>query len=136
MKEIVDPEDYLRIVEAALIESPVVRSFSVIRRWVNADDGYIRVQATLVNGDFVEMAEYFVVETSRVLTVDYRHQWMDGDKKMLRRRWDNTPHYPNLPNFPYHVHVESESNVHPDRPRRILDILAELEQIILHNMNG
>ena len=128
----VDPESYLRTIEAALIESPVIRSYVIVRRWANTDDGYIRIRATLVNGDFLELAEYFVVEGSQIRTVDYRHQWMAADKRRLRRRWDSTPDHPHLPNFPYHVHVEEETNVHPDQPRSILNILTELEHAILN----
>ncbi len=45
---------------------------------------------------------------------------------------ESTPDHPHLPNFPYHVHVEEETNVHPDQPRSILNILTELEHAILN----
>ncbi len=124
---ITTPTDYLRVVEATLLASPVVHSYEIIRSWANTDDGYIRVRCRLVNGDFLELAEYFVVSGSHVETVDYRHQWMDATQSVLRRRWDNTPHHPELPEFPYHVHVGPLNHVRPDKPRSILDILALLE---------
>jgi hypothetical protein len=89
-----DVADYLAEVELALVSSPTVATYQVIRSWANTDDGYIRVRATLANGDFLEAAEYFVLEEGQLVTVDYRHQWMDGDRKTLRRRWDRHPIIP------------------------------------------
>lgn len=36
---------------------------------------------------------------------------MDATKTQLIKRWDNVQHFPNLPNFPHHVHINEESNV-------------------------
>lgn len=102
-------------------------SYQVIRSWGNADDGYMRVRARLNNGDFLEAAEYFVVEPSEIKVVDYRHQWMDGEKKQLRRRWDNTQHHLELDNAPYHCHVGDEETVEPSHPMSIMDVLAVIE---------
>lgn len=98
-------DTHLLEIELSLVSSPIVISYQVIRSWGNADDGYMRVRARLNNGDFLEAAEYFVMEPSEIKVVDYRHQWMDGEKKQLRRRWDNTQHHLELDNAPYHCHV-------------------------------
>jgi hypothetical protein len=71
------------------------------------------------------VAEYFEVEASGVRTVDYRHQWMAPDGT-LRARWDSTPHFPDLPGFPHHLHDGSEDNVVPAAPLSILTALDEL----------
>jgi hypothetical protein len=42
-----DVADYLAEVELALVSSPTVATYQVIRSWANTDDGYIRVRATL-----------------------------------------------------------------------------------------
>lgn len=62
----IDATAYLADIELALIVSPIVASYQVVRSWNNTDDGYIRVRTTLTNGDFVESAEYFVIEQGRV----------------------------------------------------------------------
>lgn len=122
-----DPAGYLAEIELALVSSPVLAETHVTRSWTNADDGYIRVRATLVNGDFLEAAEYFVLDEGKIKPVDYRHQWMDGAKSTLRRRWDSTPDHPGLANFPHHVHVGDEHTVQPSHPTGILDLLRTLE---------
>jgi hypothetical protein len=81
---------------------------------------------TLSHGDFLEMAEYFVVEEGEHKTLRYRYQWMDQDHQVLRKRWDNVEHYPDLPNFPYHIHVEREDNVVPGECMSIVELLDGL----------
>ncbi len=118
---------YLADVEAALISSPAIADFEVVRSWANTDDGYIRVQATLANGDFLEASEYFAFQGGYLVTVDYRYQWMDAEQTRLRRRWDSTPHHPELENFPHHVRGVDEENVIAGRPMSLIQLLAVLE---------
>ncbi len=122
---------YLAKIELALVSSSVIAEYHVVRSWANTDDGYIRVRATLTNSDFLEAAEYFVLEKSRIVTADYRHQWMDGEKKALRRRWDNTPDHPELENFPHHVHVGDEATIIPGHPTGLVELLDILEEASL-----
>jgi hypothetical protein len=92
------------------------------------DDGYIRVRATLINGDFLESAEYFILQEGHVSVVDYRHQWMYSDRTQLRRRWDSTRDHPELENYPHHVHIGQEDVVQPSHPVSIMELLSLLEQ--------
>jgi hypothetical protein len=114
-----------------LVSTPVLTDYEIIRSWANTDDGYLRLRATLINGDFLELAEYFVVQEDQIQPHDYRHQWMDAERQTLRMRWDSTPHHPNLPGFPHHIHQGSESNVMPSVPMSILELLHFLENQLL-----
>ncbi|MBE2232630.1 MAG: hypothetical protein IAE85_03975 [Anaerolinea sp.] len=124
----VDPSTYLAEVELALIVSQIVARYEVVRSWYNTDDGYIRVRIALTNGDFLESTEYFVVDQGHVQIMDYRHQWMDGTRTSLRRRWDCTPHHPEVDGFPHHVHVGSEGNVVTGRVLGVIDLLHLIEK--------
>jgi hypothetical protein len=126
-----DVVTHLNETELALLSSPVIREFYTVMAWTNTDDGYIRIRATLLNDDFLEASEYFVQEGTTVIPVDYRYQWMDQSKKLLRRRWDNTPHFPELPNFPHHVHVGDETAVEPGYSFTIIELLKLLEEELL-----
>jgi hypothetical protein len=128
-----DPGAYLAEIELALIVSPIVAQYEVVRSWANSDDGYIRVRATLGNGDFLESTAYFVLDQESVEIVDYRHQWMDGTRTILRRRWDCTPHHPELDGFPHHVHVGNENDVLAGHVMGIIDLLQLLEQEFLNS---
>jgi hypothetical protein len=118
---------YLAEIELALVSSPVIAEYQVLRAWANTDDGYIRLRAQLSNGDFLEAAEYFILEGDQIATVDYRHQWMDGEKQTLRRRWDTTPDHPELENFPHHVHTGREADVAAGHSMSLIDLVRFLE---------
>lgn len=47
---------------------------------------------------------------------------------MLRKRWDNVPHFLTLENFPHHVHVGVESHVEPGVELSIIQLMDVLEQ--------
>lgn len=127
-----DPSAYIADVELALISSPIIQAYELVRIWVNTDDGYIRIRATLTNGDFLEAAEYFILRSGEPVPVDYRYQWMDASKQSLRQRWDSTPHHPELAGFPYHVHGEGDNAVAPGQPMALLGLLRFLETKIPH----
>ena len=92
------------------------------------DRGYLRARLDLTNNDFLEVAEYFVVEAGHCVTKRYRYQWMDAQQTMLKKRWDNVEHFPGLPNFPHHVHVGGEPPVEPGRSISIIALLDIIEQ--------
>ena len=119
---------YLAEIELALVSSPILSQFQILRAWANTDDGYIRIRATLINGDFLEATEYFVFQQNRIITIDYRHQWMDRVKQVLRRRWDSTPDHPSLANFPYHMHIGNEKNVVSSYLISLIELLKIIEQ--------
>ena len=120
------PVEYVLQLKARLVTSPIVASFTVIEEKVWPDRGYICIRMMLSNGDFLEAAEYFVLEDKECVTRRYWYQWMDGERRELRRRWDNVEHYPDLPNFPHHVHVGGEKNVEPGERLSIIQLLDAL----------
>ena len=124
-----DPETYLIEIKVKVAVSSFIRSIEIIDEMaVLSDRGYFRAQLTLVNGDFLEVSEYFVLEEERYVPKRYRYQWMDGAKRHLKNRWDNAEHFPSLSGFPDHVHIGGEKNVAPSNPIRIIDIIDIIEQ--------
>ncbi len=124
-----DIATYLSEVELALVSSAAIAEYQIIRSWANSDDGYIRIRATLTNDDFLEAAEYFILEQERIVTVNYRYQWMDGTQRALRRRWDNIPDHPELRNFPHHnMHMDDETNVVTGSALNLINLIKLLER--------
>ena len=123
-------EDYLTAIKVKLLTSPLVQSFTIIKERVIVDQGYFRARLTLTNGDFCEIVEFFAVQNQTCVTESYRYQWMDATKQQLRKRWDNVEHFPDIPNFPHHVHILEEANVHPSLSLNILEIIDYLEKAI------
>lgn len=118
--------EYVLELRAKLATSPIVASINIVEEKVWPDRGYIRIRMALSNGDFLEAAEYFVLEDDECITHRYRYQWMDGERRELHKRWDNVEHYPDLPNFPHHVHVRREENVEPGERLSIIQLLDVL----------
>ena len=123
---------YLNTIEIALLTSEVVAEYAFVTSKINTDDGYFRVRATLANGDYLEASEYFTVTEREIRVEDYRYQWMDGPRTVLRRRWDNTPHHPEVAGFPHHCHLGPGDTVAPGEAMNLLRILAFLEAELLH----
>lgn len=123
-------EDYLIAIKVKLLTSAVVHSFTMVKERVILEQGYFRARLTLKNGDFCEIVEFFTATDQTCVTESYRYQWMDSTKQKLRKRWDNVEHFPDLPNFPHHIHILEETNVHPGRSLNILEFIDCLEQEI------
>ena len=94
-------------IEVRLIESPVITSYRILRREIGPSDGKIRIKAMLGNGGALEFFEYVAESDTSVPLLKYSFHWQSADGA-LKRRWDNAPHYPELPDAPHHVHCESE----------------------------
>ena len=93
--------------ETRLIESPAIVSYQILSREIAVSDGKMRVIASLRDGGNVELFEYVAQSKGLIRVVKYSFHWQNA-QGTLRRRWDNAPHHPELPNAPYHVHVEDD----------------------------
>jgi hypothetical protein len=123
-------DEYLAFIHLALVESPIVANYSVVRQRVTSQSGHIQIRVELINGDFLEAAEFFRSLPEGVETVDYRHQWMDGTRTVLRKRWDSTPHYPDLDNAPHHYHDGNEDAVFSGKVMSIQEVLVIIEELL------
>jgi hypothetical protein len=123
-------EAFLESEYAVLLSHPVVRSVEVVRYSVNRLDGYLRARCMLANGEYLEIALHLSVSNQVVAMDDYRYQWMDSAQTLLRRRWDNTPHFTSLPGLPHHCHVGSEGAVEPSSPMNLAELLDHIADLI------
>ena len=122
-----NPIDYVESVKVRLSTDSAVVSFDIIREFANLNEGFIRARASLTNGDILDFSE-FVKQANDLEFVSYRYQWLDKNKKPIRR-WDNALHYPKLKNFPHHIHM-GENEVAPGAPANIFAVLGEIAAII------
>ena len=123
-------DQYIAAVKAALNASPIIASIEIVDERTLFNRGYFRARLTLTNGDFFEIAESFTIQDNQPSTLDYRYQWMDGSKQVLKKRWDSVKHFPDLSNFPHHVHTGSESNVGPGQSQNIIELIDFMESAL------
>ena len=84
----------------------------------------------LTNGDFLEVVEFFKIKGDKCITETYRYQWMNSTQTQLKKRRDNIEHFPNLPNFPDHVHIGEEFDVYSSVCMNILEVIDLISQEI------
>ena len=123
-------ETFLEGEYAVLLSHPAVRSVELARYSTNRLDGYLRARCTLTNGDYREIALHISANGQAVAIDGYRYQWMDAVQAVLHRRWDNTPHFPDLPGFPHHCHLGIEGAVEPGSPMNLDQLLDHLASLI------
>ena len=98
------PVEYLEAIKSMLLADLLVESVEVRREQSTLTDGYMRARLRFVDGSQLEFSEYVQIRPdSDVEVITYSYHWADQQDNLIRR-WDNTPHYPNLPGFPHHVH--------------------------------
>lgn len=120
--------EHIHEVEKLIVNSPIIRSFQTKERWVRRFDAYIKVRVTLIDDSILEITQFLHADEENYAEIKrYNYHWMDSSNR-LRRRWDNVRHYPDLPNFPHHLHDGDEKNVLPGEPMNLfkaLDIIAD-----------
>jgi len=88
------PESYIDTIKMTLATSSIVRCIDMLQERTHGMSGFIRIRLRLMNDDFMELVEFFKVIDDQIQTVEYRYQWMNPEKTILRKRWDNAPHHP------------------------------------------
>ena len=121
------PNQYLAEIKSRLATSSIVESIAILEEYAQENQGYFRARLTLSNHDFLEISEYFIMEHGACRPRRYRYQWMDESQTRLKKRWDNVPHFPKLPNFPHHVHIGEESCVQSGESLSILNVIQQIE---------
>ena len=87
----------LPLLEAILRASPKVKTFQVIDNDpIDAANFLFKIRCELISGQTLQIR-------LRAVSGSIRYSYQELSDKPLRR-WDNAPHFPNLPNFPHHHH--------------------------------
>ena len=116
-------EAYLEAIKERLVTDPMITRFHVIRERSTVIDGYLRARLTLVDGSQLEFSEYMQRSpVGGIAVITYSYHWADADNQLIRR-WDNTPHFPDLPGFPDHIHDGATGEVTPGQPMSIFAVL-------------
>jgi len=121
---------YLDAVKDRLLVDQIVSGFCVVRERCTLMDGHLRARLELVDGSQVEFSEYVqALPEDQVKVITYSYHWADAEGNLIRR-WDNTPHFPDLPGFPHHLHNGRTSTVGPCQPVDIFSVLDEITRLL------
>lgn len=122
-------ETYFRHINELIAHTPIVGASSVTYDKRSPYIGFIRASLYFVDGTVLHFREFVNVQqgSERYMYV-YQYQRADGT---LIFRYDNTPHFPDLPSFPHHKHQGSEVNVMTATPPDLGSVLAEIHSLMI-----
>jgi len=121
-------DDYFEEVIEKIRQSQIVASENVIFDKRSRYTGHIKGFFVFIDETVLYFSEFIVIEESGRLTrPSYRFHWQDQDRCLIRR-YDSAPHFPELDNFPHHVHYSDM--VEPFREIGIVNILKIVEDEI------
>ncbi len=104
-------DDYFQSIDRFLagIDIAYARQVDFDKR--SSDTGFLRGQVYFLDGSILHFREFVAVE-QKIERYKYAYHYQSPDGSLIFR-YDRTPHFPQLPNFPHHKHIGEETNVIP-----------------------
>lgn len=122
--------EYFEAIKTHLLTESLVENFQIVKERKTNNDGHLRVRLTL-SGDYpMEFSEY--VQRSQkgdITVVTYSYHCADVNGNLIVR-WDNAPHFPDLPGFPHHIHIGATGTAKPGGPMNIFKVLNDIRQFL------
>ena len=113
---------YLQEVETALEQMRGVVIDVYVEELLTPARANLRIRLRFDHGRLLEINEALVVEQDGLQHLDYRYHCQDRDNRLVFR-YDSTPHFPDLPGFPFHKHLPDDTL--PAARPTIAAVLAE-----------
>jgi len=82
----------------------------------------LRIRVRFLSGYLLELNEAAIVEAGHIRHLGYRYHFQNSQNNLVFR-YDNTPHFPEINNFPHHKHLK-DNVVAVDKPS-ILKVIEE-----------
>jgi len=115
--------DYLAQVEQAIQQCSNVDVERYEEEVLSPKRANLRIRLRFNQTYLLEINEAIIVVGDRLEFLDYRYHFQD-EQNQLVFRYDSTPHFPNLPNFPYHKHLPDDV-IAAEKPE-IVEVLKEV----------
>ena len=117
--------EYLKEVEKAIGHLPDVYLELYEEEILANERVNLRIRVRFYNGCLLQLNEAVIFQT-KFEHLGYRYHFQDKNSELIFR-YDNTPHFPDLPNFPHHKH--SPAGAEPSKAPSILSAIAEAAEI-------
>lgn len=114
-------ERYFAEIEAAVTQLTAYAE-SYAEEILTSERANLRIRLRFQSGGLLEINEAIIVENGVLKTLGYRYHLQRAGGELVFR-YDNTPHFPDLPSFPHHKHLRNAvvASSKPD----LLDVLQE-----------
>ena len=120
--------NYLNQVEQAVLQC----SNAYVERYeeeiLTSNRANLRIRLRFNQTHLLEINEAIVLTDSQLEFLDYRYHFQDEQNRLIFR-YDSTPHFPGLPNFPYHKHLPDGviASEKPDISQVLQEAIAFIE---------
>lgn len=114
-------ERYFAEIEVAVTQLPAYAE-SYVEEILSSERANLRIRLRFQSGSLLEINEAIIVENGVLKTLGYRYHFQGAGSELVFR-YDNTPHFPDLPSFPHHKHLR-DAVVASSKPD-LLDVLQE-----------
>ena len=91
--------------------------------------GAIEGRLKFHDGSLLEFDEAVILRDEAVVKLRYAYHYQDATGELIFR-YDNAPHYPDIPTFPLHKHIGS--TVEPAQAPDLHGVLREIEQLVFN----
>jgi hypothetical protein len=98
---------YLARVERAILRYSNAYVESYTEEILTPQQVNLRIRLRFEQGHLLEINEAVVVAEDILVPLDYRYHCQDTHNQVIFR-YDSTPHFPGLPNFPHHKHLSDD----------------------------
>jgi hypothetical protein len=119
--------DYLDRVEREIVRCNKAYIENYDEEVLSSSRVNLRLRLRFSQNHLLEINEAIIVQGNNLKFLDYRYHFQDGNNQLIFR-YDSTPHFPNLPNFPYHKHLSNDV-VSADKPDIVL-VIIEVKEIL------
>ena len=117
---------YLVRVERAILQCHNAYVERYTEEILTSERASLRIRLRFEQGHLLEINEAVVIVDDKLVSLGYRYH-CQNEQNQLIFRYDNTPHFPDLPSFPHHKHLPNQV-IASDQP--------DIEQVVLEAMEA
>ena len=123
-------DDYFETLRAVIAASTIVRSSRLTFDRRSDEIGYVRGDLFLMDDSRLHFREFVrQIEGVPAERYSYAYQYQRADGTLILR-YDDAPHFPNLPNAPHHKHSADLALAISSAAPDLATVLREIESLI------
>ena len=123
-------EAYLQNLLRIIANSPVTRTQNIRLDKRSSSTGFVRGEIYCIDDSELHFRELIEVKNTPI-RIMYAYHYQGKDKKPIFR-FDNTEHFPNLPNFPHHKHSSNQVIAIEGEPPDLEEVLNKIANMITY----